>query len=186
MLVRVVLGRWIKSRKDLMKLSEDSMEYDLTLFLGGPKIPMPELIKKFKEPTYLVTSKYDDIYVSKLSRSLGILLDGTFIDLNNVSLGGIGGIETFQNIMRLLQLYRTLRTSKTVLVSYFPPKGFGDYLKNQNVRIGLLEIVHAVREIKPAYLISLGIEDYIGTINESTVVVLSEVKTFTASINLTL
>ncbi|PUA32440.1 MAG: hypothetical protein B7O98_07240 [Zestosphaera tikiterensis] len=186
MLVRVVLGRRVKSRKDLMKLTEDDTNYDLTLLLSGPKIPLPELIKAFKEPVYLVTSKFDDIYISKLSRSLGILLDGTFVDLGNVSLGGIGGIETYQNIARLIQLHTTLGKSKAIITSYFPPKGFGDRLRSLNVRVGLPEITQVIYEVKPSYFISLGLEDYVGMINTSTAIILNERKVFTTSLNLTL
>ncbi|MGC8974692.1 MAG: hypothetical protein ACP5KB_00670 [Thermoprotei archaeon] len=153
MLLRVLNGALLKSSKELYSYVDKNI--DAYVFIGAPKLPLYRVSTTLKN-FFIVTSKYDDVYVTKTARNTGVLLDARVISLSNYLIAGVGGIDPWYAIMRLRELLGNQTRSKILLFSYFPAYGVCDYLPELSVKSGLAELRNFLDHIKPYVFISLG------------------------------
>lgn len=146
MLIRMLNGAQLKLLKELYSyVSRDVSTY---VFVGAPRIPLyhiSTILKNF----FIVTSKHDDIYVTKTARSLGVLLDAHLIDLGEYLIAGVGGIDPWHAISRLRELLSNQKR-KVLLFSYFPAYGICDFVPELRIRLGLLELKDFIDYVRPS------------------------------------
>lgn len=147
----------MKLKKDLAALTR--VNTDLYVFLGGPRIPFRDVEEIIEKPFYVVTGKYDDIYVTKTARVTGKLLDAQVITLEQYSLVGINGADPHYCISRVRELLRDAGLSNVLVFSYMPALGYCDTVAKLNVRVGLPELAEFINDVKPRLFVSLGNED---------------------------
>ncbi len=141
-------------------------DFKAYIFIGAPRIPLHH-VSAFLRNFHVVTSKCDDIYVTKTARSLGILLDANVVDLGNYLIAGVGGVDPWHSILRLRELLRNQQGKRILLFSYFPAHGLCDSIPELGVRSGLPELRNLIDEVKPYVFISLSSLDCIVHHNET-------------------
>ncbi|MEO3993362.1 MAG: hypothetical protein QN229_03510 [Desulfurococcaceae archaeon TW002] len=151
MLIRILNGAQLKLLKELHPyVSKDVSTY---VFIGAPRIPLyhiSTILKNF----FIVTSKHDDIYVTKTARNLGVLLDANLINLGDYLIAGVGGIDPWHAISRLRELLSN-QERKILLFSYFPAYNICDFMPELRTRLGLLELKDFLDYIKPSVFVCL-------------------------------
>lgn len=147
----------MKLKKNLIMLTR--VRADLYVFLGGPRIPFSDIEAILSKPFYVVTGKYDDVYVIKTARAAGKLLDANVIAVGQYSLAGIGGIDPHYCISRVRGLLHSTSPSNVLVFSYMPALGYCDTVAKLNVRTGLPELKEFVDSVKPRLFVSLGNDD---------------------------
>jgi hypothetical protein len=163
-LFRVMNGALLKHSRELLSyLREDVNAY---IFIGAPRIPLyhvSTILRNF----YIVTSKCDDIYVTKTARTLGILLDAKAVNLGNYLIAGVGGVDPWHSILRLRELLRNHQGKRVLLFSYFPAHGLCDSIPELSVRSGLPELRNLIDDFKPYVFVSLSGIDCVTRRNET-------------------
>ena len=128
------------------------------VFLGGPRLPLGHVNAVLGSPFYVVTGKYDDIYVTKAARDLGRLLDARVLDLGRYHMVGIGGIDPHYCVSKALKLLSDIDTREVLVFSYLPAMNWCDLVPRLNVRAGLPELSDFIERVKPRLFVSLGSE----------------------------
>lgn len=156
MLLRVLNGARLRLSRDLYScVGRDVSAY---VFIGAPKISLYRVSAILKD-FFIVTSKHDDIYVTKTARSLGALLDARLADLGDYLIAGVGGIDPWYAISRLRVLLGGQSSKRILLFSYFPAYSLCDLMPELGVRSGLLELKDFLEYLKPYVLVSSGDAD---------------------------
>ncbi len=150
--IAVVANPHIRTRKELLKLAQglQGTEATATIIIGNLGLD-PEEYSKYLPNTYFLSGAEDDIRITKQARKLNALLDGNIIELNGITVAGVGGIDPHQNMERILRLVKkeTLSKRVNVTLSYHPPRDCGDLIKTIKVRRGLDELRVFIRELQP-------------------------------------
>lgn len=155
-MLRVLNGRMVKTRRELSVLMSEGVE--AYIFLGGPRLPLRHINEILRSSFYIVTGKYDDIYVTKVARDLGRLLDAQVLDLGGYRMVGIGGIDPHYCISKVLKLLSNIDTREVLVFSYLPAMNWCDLIPVLNVRTGLPELSDLIKRVKPRLFVSLGSE----------------------------
>ncbi|MEM1664402.1 MAG: hypothetical protein QW417_02855 [Zestosphaera sp.] len=152
MLLRILNGARLKLSRELYSHVDSNVS--AYVFVGAPRIPLyyvSSVLKNF----FIVTSKHDDIYVTKTARNLGALLDARLTDLGDYLIAGVGGIDPWHAISRLRVLLSNQLRKRILLFSYFPAYGLCDFVPEFGVRSGLPELKDFLDYVKPYAFVSL-------------------------------
>ena len=112
---------------------------------------MSTLLRNF----FIVTSKYDDIYVTKTARNSGVLLDACVINLGNYLVAGVGGIDPWNAIKKLRESLSNQLRKRILIFSYFPAYGLCDFIPELRIKSGLIELRDFLDYVKPYMFVSL-------------------------------
>ncbi|MEM0105974.1 MAG: hypothetical protein QXS42_05950 [Zestosphaera sp.] len=162
----------MKLRKELSALTRANA--DLYIFLGGPRIPLRDVEEVLKKPFYIVTGKYDDIYVAKSTRATGRSLDAHVITLDQYTLAGINGVDPHYCISRVAELLHSMSSSNVLIFSCMPALGYCDTVDRLNIRVGLPELTEFISNVKPRLFVSLGSRDCVEFYGSTQLAVMSK------------
>jgi len=148
----VVSNPHVKTRKELLELAQKLRKPGITatIVIGNLRLDPEEYVRVLPNP-YFLSGAEDDIRVTKQARKLNALLDGNVVEIGNVVVAGVGGVDPHQNMERVLRLLRTRSLGKRVDVtlSYHPPRGCGDFIKDLRLRKGLDELRDFIKAVNP-------------------------------------
>jgi len=137
------------------------------IIIGGDCNMDPTLLPANNEVMYYILSgDRDDIYVTKTSRLLSKLLDGTIAYVGNIALAGISGLDYYQNLNKLRKaLEKNVRIN--VLVTHHPPRNCLDRIEAIDKRAGIGVLRDFIIRLKPDLVLTGHLNNrgicYIGT-----------------------
>ncbi len=124
---------------------------DAILVGGDCNLDPQNLPLKDKVKYFVLSGDKDDIYITKISRKLGNLLDGNIIYLGNIAIAGISGLDYYQSIIKLSKALSQSgnKVRVNILVTHHPPKGCLDRIDALNIRSGLSSVRDLIIKLKP-------------------------------------
>ncbi|MCD6340471.1 MAG: hypothetical protein J7L51_00780 [Desulfurococcales archaeon] len=123
-----------------------------TILIGGDcNLDPQNLPLKDKVKYYILSGDKDDIYITKTSRKLGNLLDGSIVYLGNIAIAGISGLDCYQSIIKLSKALSQSgnKVRINILVTHHPPKGCLDRIEALNIRAGLSSVRDLINKLRP-------------------------------------
>ncbi|MEM0453626.1 MAG: metallophosphoesterase family protein [Sulfolobales archaeon] len=143
--------------KKLNKIS-NNLNVDL-MILGGDIDAELLLLKESSYKVSIIPGECDDIYITKQARELGILFDGTTLNVGNYRIGFIGGLSAHQSIRKF---YERVKENVDILVTHFPPKGCLDLVMSK-FHGGLHELNSIIAKYKVKYVLTGHYHDNVGS-----------------------
>ncbi len=146
---------------------------DAVVIVGG--IPSPETlaehISSLGLEAYAVTGPRDDHYAAESMRRKGFLVEGRLVATSTgLFIAGVNGRDPVTSITQLRERLTGFE-GRSIIISYYPPKGCADTVPGIREGAGLYEARELVREAKPlAYITARSPEECVALCGETLVI----------------
>ncbi len=158
------LARLPPSEYTLTKLIKSIVRryrFDLLIIGGDCRLDPHTLLNIVSNKEVIwVPGDEDDIMITKVCRSLGILCSGSLYHLNDYAIACIGGIDAIQDIKKVMNILDTDNQAKeSIIISHYP----------------LLNELHLTVNGRTVFL-NLGVNELLSLINRSKVMLSTHVR----------
>lgn len=133
-------------RLDWLVKAARYLEVDAVLLCGDVSVGESVISELSRYNVLAISGDEDDIYVAKLIRKYGILIDGRVVEISGLRVAGIGAMNTSLDCMTL----SSASGKVDILLTHYPPYGCLDSVAPLYVASGLKSVRTLIETLKPS------------------------------------